>query len=296
MTFTVLFDKVPKRRIIVNAFTQSLGAELLTNGNFAAWTGNNPNGWTVTESPPAREVSESTGTALCVNDGSGSLALAQAVLSAGLLYEAQIEVVTNAVAGNATLSIGDAASLPIVLASTGAKITLDRAKTANFYGIFCSNANNLSLDNASVKRITPNAFISAIASGSFRHRFVLPASPMANDQIHLTYRMTASGQEFLNGWDCYLRRNNANNAWDILLDSISNGTRTPRRVVTGVGDVTGIRVDASGSTHQLYTFASNTWTAQGAPVNVSFQDTAIGVNTICNSTFTQNSLEITSAV
>ena len=35
-----------------------LGSELIVNGNFSAWSDNNPTGWTVTETPPTHEVTE----------------------------------------------------------------------------------------------------------------------------------------------------------------------------------------------------------------------------------------------
>lgn len=40
-------------------YTGGLGPELWVNGDFSAWSGDDPDGWTVTESPPDSEVRES---------------------------------------------------------------------------------------------------------------------------------------------------------------------------------------------------------------------------------------------
>jgi len=44
--------------VVCPTITPTLGAELLSNGDFADWTGDDPDDWSVTEAPPTREVSE----------------------------------------------------------------------------------------------------------------------------------------------------------------------------------------------------------------------------------------------
>jgi len=93
-----------KRTLIITDFTQSLGAELLTNGDFSAWTGDNPDGWTVYESPPTREVTEvgageghggaGTGLANFYNSDGGNVILYHTIYTVGYWYESGVLVDT----------------------------------------------------------------------------------------------------------------------------------------------------------------------------------------------------------
>lgn len=91
-----------------SAVTPTVGSELLTNGGFSAWTGDDPDGWTVTETAPDPEVSEvgtgeghgGTGSGMCNLYATGAAAIiAQNVGSNHNWYQVSITVDT-VVSGN----------------------------------------------------------------------------------------------------------------------------------------------------------------------------------------------------
>jgi hypothetical protein len=123
--------------------------------------------------------------------------------------------------------------------------------------------------------------------------FALPATPAASQAVGLYYRISdATLEAGYNCWRAYVRRNAGNTAWDFLLESVSAGVATNRINVTGIGTVTGIRVTCQGTKHNCYTQASGVWTVRGSEVNVSFNDTATGANTIYSSAATPTQLRV----
>lgn len=125
------FDEVapPARMTVVldnkggEFFPDTLGAELLANGDFSAWSGDNPTGWTVTgESGGDPEVSEvgasethgGTGTgAANLYSTSASLSLSQAVLTANQRYQLTL-VISARAAGAVRLYSGGVALSPLL--------------------------------------------------------------------------------------------------------------------------------------------------------------------------------------
>lgn len=82
------------------------GDELVTNGNFSSWSGDNPSGWTVTgESGSDPEVSETatnevhggTGTGACNLYSTGAtVSIAQTILTVGTSYKVAFSLTNNA--------------------------------------------------------------------------------------------------------------------------------------------------------------------------------------------------------
>jgi len=164
-----------------------------------------------------------------------------------------------------------------------------------FWATFASGNCDYTIDSVSLKRLTLNAALTAALNNTITHKFVLPASPVAGQEIHVLYRIAAAGEEFLNCWDLYLRRNDANNAWSVRLDRISAGTRTnlPGATVADVGNPDALRIVTSGNDHTVYTGAADTYTQRGTTQTNSTHNTATGLNTVASSGFTQTSLEYT---
>lgn len=142
----------------------SLGSELLTNGDFSAWTADDPDGWTVSgESGSDPEVSEvgpgeshgglGTGLAnLFSSATAGQPRIAQTVLTTTDWYQWKLDVDTI-VAG--TISMLDAAGiLQVVYTTTGSKIATGLPGNAGFQARTTGPPSDATVDNVSVKQLT----------------------------------------------------------------------------------------------------------------------------------------------
>lgn len=296
-----------KRTLIITDFTQSLGAELLTNGDFSAWTGDNPDGWSVSgESGTDPEVTERDpnqghagvktigGAANFYRTAAGTISIGQTVCTVNHWYETRYEQ-TNRVVGE-IVSV-----LPFGFIGWGGNANvvrryIGRANNTSYSLYNAASAIDITLDNVSLKRVILNAqqeMPSADAEIVFR--FTPPASPAALDRILVLYRISdASLEAAYSCWQAYLYRNTANTDWDFRLDSVSAGTATNRIAVTGVGNAVGIRVQCAGTLHDCWTTANGVdWTKRGAQINVSHNDTQTGVNTVYSSQATPTKLTVT---
>ena len=75
---------------------ETLGSELNTNADFSAWTGDNPDGWAMTENA-SNYVTENAGLgARFVSDGSGFATVAQTISGAGSLHKLSVTVSARA--------------------------------------------------------------------------------------------------------------------------------------------------------------------------------------------------------
>lgn len=286
-------------------FTQSLGAELLTNGNFAAWTTDNPDGWTVTgESGSDPEVSEvaaneghggsGTGAANLFSSATASQPrMNQAVLVAGNWYEFAIDI-TNYVSGG--VRVGDSGlGGPNTPGNFGSVRTIKRLTPAtdNQATIAAIGVapHDVTIDNASVKLITQNAQQSAVANATFDFYFTIPEVTFAGFAIGMRYRI----QNATNYWIAYINQKLDNSGWDFRLDSVVAGVQTNRVLVAGVGTPNGIRVNANGDNHTCSTTANSgsVWTPRGAVVSNNLFNTQVGVNTIYSPTVTPIELRVT---
>lgn len=286
-------------QINITSATQSLGSELLTNGNFSAWSSGDPTGWTVTgqsgSDPDVSEVapngSAGTGAGRFYSSATSFAPTAsQTVLTTNAIYEATA-VVSLLTSGNPQIiDSGGGAGLG-QLTTAGTFKGLWRAKGAGFYvrGSIVLPSDFI-VDSATVKQLAINAAQTINADSIIDFTFILPVSPVAGDQVHLCYRINAAGDEFNNCYDAYLLRDPTNARWDFKLDSIASGTRTNRVNTTGVGNVTTIRVITNGNTHDCYTLVSSTWTKRGSTITNAAFNTAVLCNTIYTSDFTFGSL------
>jgi len=277
-----------------SVFTQSLGAELLSNPNFTSWSGNNPTSWLVVgesgSDPAVSEVDPSgsagNGAAQFISSATAFTPdIRQTILTIGSFYE-NVVVVSAHTSGSADIRDTTSGGTGQFISSAGTLYTLIRAKSTILALGTRSAPSNWVADSTSCKEITRNVPVIASADGTFTFAFALPATPYAGLEVHMPYRIAAPGEDFLNSWDPYLRRNSANSAWDFRLDSIVSGTRTNRTNVAGVGTPNQLRAVASGNNHDAYTGVDGTFTQRGSTVTSATHNTATGLNAIYHSPFT----------
>ncbi|MCL4252075.1 MAG: hypothetical protein KJ065_28255 [Anaerolineae bacterium] len=281
----------------INTFTQALGSELLVNGDFDAWTGDNPDSWTVEgeagSDPMITQVDSGGG----VGTGSARLysssALVycyQAVLTLGDHYE--INTVLSAVTvGQARVMDGNGTIRPLPT------LALTAAGTYSYFGhasdtlavVLLNGAGDVVCDSVSVKKLMLNPESAFGADGTFELHFSLPGSPVAGQAAEMMYRANGT----LNCWRARVRRDLSNAAWDFILDSVSSGTVTNRLTVTGIGAApNAIRVVAAGSNHTCYTSTDGgaSWTQRGSTVNNSTHSANTGLRAVYSSAVTPHLL------
>lgn len=287
--------------INVTSATQSVGAELLTNGDFSAWTGTypnrNPNSWSVQAESGTTEISEvgsaeghggaGTGSANFWVSGGGNANMFQVALTVNTIYEVAGSL---SLRNSGSLRVRDASGVYKDVPTAGAFKIINRASHAQFQLVALGDPCDVTLDAVTVKPLTLNTAQTVEASSILDHTFTLPVSPVAGSQTHLLPRISASGEELLNCWDAYLVRNDANSAWDFKYDSIASGTRTGRTTVAGVGNVDTIRVITNLNAHDTYTKVGSTWTKRGSTITSALYNTATLCNTVYTSDFTFGSL------
>lgn len=271
----------------VTSFTQSLGAELLTNGDFSAWTGGNPTGWTVTgESGSDPEVSETASNAGHGGGGTGAAnffssattsapQLSQTILTAGHIYEITYGV-TNRVAGAVRAEAANINGASVSALTNVSELLTSDATNFKLRGIGVAPI-DVTTDNVSVKRVTTNAQETAFADGIFDFEYTRPSSPLPGMRVELRYRIVDS----LNYWVAYILFNDIGTNWNFRLDSVVAGTPTNRMNVSAIGITKRIQVRAIGDLHNCYTFdASEIPTKRGSEINISTHNTATGLNTV----------------
>lgn len=281
--------------IDVTSFNQSFGAELLTNGNFSAWSGNDPTGWTVVgevgADPAVSEVASGggagTGAARLLSSATNSApTVRQNILIAGF-YEFEVDLSART-SGSLELIAVDA-NFVRTYSSVGIRRAIGRINSSGNFVLRGSTApNDFTINNAVAKRITLGEERTITADAINDLYYTLPTSPIAGQEIHLIYRIEATGDEQFDCWDLYIRRNDGNTNWDLRLDSISAGTITNRTNVTSIGNTDGIRVICEGSAHLCYSRATgtNTWVRRGAEASVSHLNTATLANVLYSEGFT----------
>lgn len=275
--------------LMVTTFSQSIGTEIVVNGDFTAWTNDNPNNWTIvgeSGSDPmitqvAPDGSAGTGAARYYKSlSSGTMYLSQSTaLVTGYLYEVLVDL-SRYVSGAALINAG----AQLTLTAQGPYMTITRASIASVASNSQGSApHDFTLNTISVKRLMPNPlWTMPHADGLHTFSFALPGSPVAGQRIEMRYRQ----QDDQNYWAAVLVRNAGNTAWDFRLDSVSASVVTNRISVIGVGMPDSLRVITSGSTHTAYTGSGGAFTQRGSPVTVAHLSTATGITAVYNSPVT----------
>lgn len=280
----------------VTADTQSIGSELVTNGDFSAWASNDPSSWTVNSEIVNQTVSESAsdgsagnGSARFVKTtGNSSVpSVTQNLGATGNIYEIGFNLTANA--GGSTLFLDNATGdFTVNPVTVGMKRTIQRFTSAARIriGAFSTANADFVIDDVTTKRITLATAQVAAADSVFHLEYTLPASPVAGQTIYLFYRTSAVGEELLNGWAAYIRRNDVNTNWDIRLDSIVAGVATNRINFTGIGATDAMCIITQGNNHDFYSRFTTTWTKRGSTISNATFATATGCNYAYSAGFT----------
>lgn len=244
----------------------TLGAELLVNSDFSAWTGDNPDGWTVTgESGVDPEVSEvgageghgGTGTGYCnIYTTSAAVQISQTPLTAGNLYRSSI-VVNTVIAGGLsynhngttqTFNVAPGTSM-FTLRATGTDLTI-RRRTGN---------DNATLQSASIKQINLASCLAAVTDSTTRN--VYPQVEITctdNTQAGLMIGLDSQTTP-LNYLHIYINRVDAK----IYVDSVTAGAVTNISAVAftyAAGATLAVRHDGTN----LYVWYNNAYVSNSA--------------------------------
>ena len=133
--------------------TPSVGAEVLTNGDFSSWTGDNPDGWTLSAAEDAGQyVTEVSGAFRFFNDTAKSLVVYQAALTVGTWYRMTVDAVAVATGSAHLRDATNGLTLPV--STTGAKLATGRAASAIVWIYRLSGPADFTIDNFSIKAFT----------------------------------------------------------------------------------------------------------------------------------------------
>lgn len=286
--------------LVAEAPAESLGAELLTNSDFSAWTADNPGSWTVSgesgSNPMVTQVaadgSAGTGAARFYSSATNfSPSLVQLAFTPSAYHECVIDLSAYT---SGTLGYGDQSSLYATFTSTGVRRFLARASHENHW-IQARNApSDFVVNSDSIKLITLNAQLTAPSANMRLTQFyTLPASPIAEDHFWLPLRI--SDWSTGNYWLVLLTYTGSQ--WNINLYSVASHARTSRVAATNIGATNGVRINANGDNWTLETTADGgaNWTSRGTVTNATY-NTATGVNALWTSGFTAGNLAYEAAV
>lgn len=129
-----------------------IGSEALTNGNFAAWTGDDPDSWSVTEVGDATSnITESTGSCQIISNGTAA-SISQAILTDGVAYTVKVYV-SAVTSGSVTVTLGSSGASQVVSA-VGVTQFVGFCDGSTAFTVANTAACNLVIDWIEVKPIT----------------------------------------------------------------------------------------------------------------------------------------------
>jgi len=270
------------------AFIQSLGAEVLTNGDFSAWTGDNPDNWTITgEVGSDPMVTQSGNAARFVSSATSNQprATQTSKLTSGVIYLVDTTASARA-SGSFFTGSSDFLQLQVISTAIRKRSIFRVGGTSAILQSSGAAPHDFTVDSLSYKAITKCTPVAAALTNTITLALALPASPVAGHEIRLCYRIAAVGEELLNCWVATIRRNDANSAWNARLDRISAGTVTQMIGDTACATPDALRVVTAGNVHQLWTGASGSYTQRGTDQTNATHNTATGLNVVYDPDFT----------
>lgn len=277
----------------ISVFTQALGAELLANGDFSAWTGDNPDNFTVTgesgSDPMVTEVAPGggagNGAARFFSTGTSVRITQTGVMTTNAWYEAaaNISAYTSGIVDLLTPGTPGSAIISGILRAPFQAGGTD-------LGLRVRTSGDFTADSLSLKAITLNDAATYPADGTFDFHFTPPASPRPGEQVILQYRINSAAAF----WQLFIKRNSNNTAWDCILWEMVNPLSVTQHIsVTGIAAVNALRVVASGNNHDVYTSDDGgaNWTQRGTTITDATYAAATGVRAIYASTVTPIGLD-----
>lgn len=288
----------------VYSIAQLLGSNLLTNGDFSVWTGDDPTpGWTVTgESGSNPEVTErAPGNTHAGAVGAGDAAnffsttnvqprIAQTILTSGRIYQIDVNLSAR-VSGNFAFTAGFINAGNNNFITPGFVRLLKRANGTSFQIAPGNQPIDFTLDDIMVREITPGPQIITPVDTTVDW-FFDSITPIGEEEGFLQYRMPSAGDELLNGYILYPQRRPGNTNWNLRWDILVSGTRTNKSSAASIGaDTDGVRVTVSGNDHIVSSWANGVLTQRGTFTDATY-NTATRVNVVHPSDFINNQVVV----
>lgn len=277
---------------------QSIGSEILTNGDFSngitSWTLAANSGSDPTITATAADGSAGTGGAKYFASAATFVQLRQAVGSVGTYYESAAACTAYTAGSVDVLWLGSTPFLTPSITGLGTVRGISRCSQAEVRPQAGGAAINLVLDYLSVKPITLNTErVAPNANMDISYLFTLPASPVKGDSVWLLGRISSFSSG--NYWLVFLEYTGTQ--WNVTLYSVASHTRTSQKSASNVGAVNGLRFYANGTTIRMYTTANGgaNWTQRGTDLTSSTYQSATGYNVIYGSQVTPGLLRYTAA-
>lgn len=145
--------------------TPTEGGELVVNGDFANWTGDNPDNWTVVAEDANNYVTESAGggEAQIVSNNTAAIRITQNILTIGAWYACSADC-TAAVAGS-LLAEDTSGGLLQSLSAVQAYSWTGRAASGVFI-VIRGGVCDVTFDNVSIKQLTLNTLFSSVETSA----------------------------------------------------------------------------------------------------------------------------------
>lgn len=278
--------------IDLDEFTQSCGSELLTNpGNPFTFTGDDPDGWTVTgesgSDPMVTEVAPDGGA------GTGAIRFYSSattsnprlsqndVFSGAGIYQSFVDV-SHYVSGKLRFQEAGNANYRYDITTTIMIRVIGRAGgVSDDFILLGSDATpyDYVIRECSLKRVTLNAQQVAPVNQRAIHTFTLPGSPVSGDTEMVLYRIDGVGEELNNCWKAAVTYDGS--AWKAKLSYFINGTETTVTNPTLSITPNAIKVEVFNDEHVMWVSDDGGTTWEYAGVATSSQhNAAMGLNTL----------------
>lgn len=275
----------------LTSFNQSLGAELVSDGNMeaagvASWPLN-----TATATVTKNTTSPLAGTQdlKVARASTNNPSVKQTILTGAHIYRWT------------SLAAGDGTAPPRLL--NGATVLWTGAATASGQPadiIFIANLTTMVLqsltstgtqfgrfDSQSMKEITLNTVQTGTADGIFDLDLTLPGSPAAGaERIGLIFRY----QDASNFLFASIVRSDANDQWNFIAQRYVAGVLATLTSANNVGSVDRLRVVAIGDSLTFFTLSGSTWTKRGTTVTLASLNTQTGISVLYSADITPTRL------
>ena len=129
-----------------------IGDELVTNGDFANWTNDNPNDWNIIGTEDENNyITEYQGKARIVSNG-GTIFISQDILSIGKFYKITADLVVNS-GGGMRFQLGANGTHRVFTTSQKVVLYAQQDGTNGDLQIIRQGATDFTIDNVSVKQV-----------------------------------------------------------------------------------------------------------------------------------------------
>ncbi|HBD01903.1 MAG: hypothetical protein UX38_C0006G0042 [Microgenomates group bacterium GW2011_GWC1_46_16] len=147
-----------------NVITPTVGDSVVTNGDFASWSGDNPTGWTLVDTEDANNyVTEVSGKARLVSDNTKGTGINQNTATTGTWYQFNVDL-TDSTLGTLNAYIGGVSGMAIGgITGVGTKLYTGRA-ASTLIQINRGATEDITIDNFLVKPLTLSSLFSTVST------------------------------------------------------------------------------------------------------------------------------------